>query len=126
MSYVWTEFDPEFDLPIRIFRYQSQAMRNPAWDNGQVRLVTYAYAVEIIRQYVFRRDEYACVHCGNMVTWESGEMHERQPRGQIRLTEDGEYQGGEISTENSETRCHDCHTGSNGVHNRNPIWHIIA
>src|SRR5712664_2656330 len=98
MSYAWTEFRSEFDLPIRIFRYQSQSMKDPAWDSGHVRLVTYAYAVEVIRQFVFRRDEYACVHCGDMVTWESGEMHERQPRGQIRLTADGEYRGGEIST----------------------------
>lgn len=126
MSYVWAEFDNEFDRPIRIFRYQSQAMKNPGWDSGHVRLSSFKYAVETIRRYVFQRDEYACVHCGDMVTWESGEMHERQPRGQIRQTDDGEYRGGEISVENSETRCHNCHTGIGGAHNRNPIWSSFA
>lgn len=121
MSYIYAELNAA-GAPIRIFRYTRQAMQNPAWDAGRVQLLAYRYAVEKIRLQIFLRDEYACVHCGGMVTWESGEMHERQPRGQIRQIENGEYQGGEISIENSETRCHECHTGRGGAHDRHPMW----
>ena len=66
-----------------------------------------AEAIEQIRRQVFERDAFICIHCGKVVTWEIGEMHERIWKGR----------GGEVSVENCETRCHACNMLE---HDRNP------
>lgn len=119
---VWVEIDPAKGGAIRIFRTQRQAVTSDAHTEGRVVQQPYALAVENIRWNVFARDEFACVHCAELVTWFSGEMHERQWRGQIRQITQFEYKGGEVSLENSETRCQKCHTGPGGAHDRNPRW----
>lgn len=120
-KFVYVEFDSAF-LPIRIFRNQEQAKRSDAWTWGMVKAWTRVMATSAIRRRVFERDDWACVHCGEPIDWQNGELHERWARGDIRLMESGEYQGGEISIENSETRCHNCHTGRGGAHDRHPQW----
>lgn len=106
----YVEFSSATGLPIRIFRTDKQAAASPAWDLGLVKEWNRAKAVTSIRRQVFERDGWACIHCATTVTWSTGEMNERQHRGQILQLESGEYHGGEISLDNSETLCHGCHT----------------
>jgi 5-methylcytosine-specific restriction endonuclease McrA len=86
--------------PVRIFRTEKDARADSGFDLGLVVRWIRANAVEIIRRAVFVRDDWTCTHCGNPVTWDTGEMHERQWRGR----------GGEISLENSTTLCQHCHS----------------
>lgn len=68
-------------------------------------------AVAIVRRRVFERSGGLCENCARPVTWESGHMHERKPRGK----------GGEISVKNSVFICAKCHLGPQGEHgNRRP------
>jgi hypothetical protein len=119
---VWVELSPHGCGAIRIFRTRTQAVTSSAYTEARVVQQPYYIAVSNIRALVMHRDQSACVHCGELVTWGSGEMHERQWRGQIKQISEFEYQGGEISVSNSETRCHNCHTGPGGAHDRNPKW----
>ena len=59
-------------------------------------------ATEQIRLAVFKRDGYACTHCGAPVCIGTGHMHERLHRGR----------GGEISVNNSTTLCGGCHANN--------------
>lgn len=63
-------------------------------------------AVREIRRQVFERQDYLCRHCPNLITWAAGEMNEIVPKGR----------GGEVSLDNCEALCHDCHQGRTGVH----------
>jgi hypothetical protein len=101
----------EFDTfgPIRIFRTEHAASQSQAWDLGMVKAWNRARATEAIRRRVFYRDGWLCVHCGNSITWETGHLHERQHRGEILEISENEWQGGEVSLANSETRCYHCH-----------------
>jgi hypothetical protein len=112
--FAYVEFDGG-GRPVTIFRTLEQATQSVSWDCGLVKAWSRRRAVGAIRRQVFDRDGWCCVHCGVNVTWQTGEMHERQPRGDIRKMDTG-YQGGFISLENSETRCRDCHTGPEGAH----------
>lgn len=107
-TFVYLEFDTA-GKPVRIFRTDKAAANSVAWDEHRVKLWHYARAVQEIRHAVFERDGWACIHCGNDVTWNTGHMHEKQARGDIREVEEGTYSGGEISLDNSETRCYNCH-----------------
>ena len=103
MTRVWVELAPGgLGQAIRIFRHAKAAYASPAWDDLRVALVDRAKATRDIRQAVFLRDNYTCTHCGAVVNWGSGEMHERQHRGR----------GGEMSLENSTTLCRTCHRDS--------------
>ena len=90
--------------PVRIFR-DRQWLNFPA---GQVVEMTKAGAVGSIREQVFEFSRnpltglFECTNCGRIITYKSGEMHERVPRGK----------GGEQSLENCEALCRQCHTGS--------------
>lgn len=101
---VWAELRGRIEDPhvIRSFKNRRVAvlasMSLPA-DNF-VAEVDKAEAAKDIRAQVFARDHYACTHCGRVVSWESGELHERRWRGR----------GGEMSLENSTTLCYDCHS----------------
>lgn len=101
----------EFDIagPIRIFRNKDLAVSSEAFNIGLVRQWSYSRAVKAIRRRVFERDGWACVHCSEPLTWQTAHMHERQSRGDIQLTPEGYYSGGEISLENSITLCSECH-----------------
>jgi len=99
---------------VRIFRTVKAAVSSPAWEENRVARIDRGIAVGQIRRRVFERDQYRCTTCDDFVTWESGEMHERNPRGK----------GGEVSLDNSTTLCHNCHTASDSsAHgNRKPQW----
>jgi hypothetical protein len=59
------------------------------------------------REQVYERDRHHCVKCGRYVTWEQMEMHHRAKNYGGRRWD---------NLDNLEVRCHDCHTGVNGVH----------
>jgi len=124
-KFVYVEFDSAF-RPIRIFRNREQAARYEAWTFNMVKIWSRTRATAALRRRVFDRDDWACVHCGTPFDWQTGEMHERWHRGDVRRLESGEYQGGEISMENSEARCRGCHTGPGGAHDRRPQWSEAA
>jgi len=79
-----------------------------------------AGAVESIRRQVFDRAAGHCEvpkdrkRCNAAITWESGEMHERQPRGMTG------FKRGEISVENSLAACKECHRREHA--NRRLVW----
>ena len=90
--------------PVRIFR-------NREWRDFPVESVVQMIkteAVRSIREQVFERAKNPltglceCHNCGRIITWKTGEMHEKIFRGK----------GGEQSLENCEARCRECHTGS--------------
>lgn len=112
MSIALVEFEAS-GKAIRIFREAWQAREVPAFDLGLVREHNLAEATKQIRDWVFARDEFACVACAESITTESGELHERQWRGRIE-ERDGKYYGGEVSRANSETRCFACHKETHG------------
>lgn len=94
---VRVQLSPE-GLPIRIFR-------NKDWrllPEEEVAILTKQEAVGKIRQAVYHRSNSFCERCGRRITWDSLEMHETLPKGK----------GGEVSLENCEALCHQCHTGS--------------
>lgn len=90
-----------------------------------------AEAVGHIRRQVFERDDYQCVHCGSFVVWEqnrvnSGEMDEKQARGDCQKRADGRYSSGEVSVANCQTLCRRCHTGPGGKQDRSPSFTKIV
>lgn len=96
-------------LPCRIFRDRS-------WRNfleDRIALMTKAEAVKYIREQVFVRSKNddgiaECEKCGRYITWGSMEMNEKKLRSL----------GGEVSLENCEALCQDCHqTGPDAFHN---------
>ena len=93
---VWVELSAAGRV-IRIFRNRRAAAETEL--AFPIDLVDRAVAVKDIRAAVFQRDGYACTHCGKVVTWETGHLHERVWRGR----------GGEMSLENSTTLCFACH-----------------
>ena len=101
----------ENGLPIRIFR-------DKHWLNYPTVEMTKAEAVGGIRKQVFRRcwnplsGNFECEKCGRTITWTSGEMNERVPKGS----------GGEVSLSNCEALCHSCHTGSPDSAHGNRRW----
>lgn len=108
----WVELDLPALNPIAIFKNQKQAILAGVTYGPMV----YGEAVEKIRRAVFERDQFACTHCGEDVTWggvRRGHMHERVWRGK----------GGQISVANSTTLCYNCHMNSPAGHgSRKPQW----
>jgi hypothetical protein len=109
---VWAELGEISGLPIRIFKNQKAASLRGSWD--RVAYILRSFAVTEIRRAIWLRDGKRCTHCGNTVTWQSMEMHERIWRGR----------GGEVSVVNGCTLCSDCHADSPvaGHGNRKPQW----
>jgi 5-methylcytosine-specific restriction endonuclease McrA len=102
--------------PVRIFR-------NKDWRDspaGQVVEMTKAEAVGSIREQVFARaknpltGQIECQTCGRTITWKSGEMNEIVAKGNHNL--------GEVSLENCEALCRECHTGSPDSAHGNRRW----
>lgn len=121
-TFEWVELGPT-GLAIRIFRSKKAAALYsimPSRGLGPepiIRQMERSVAVGQIRRQVFERDQFECVHCGQLVVWErgswnSGEMDERDSKGH----------GGEVSVENGQLLCHTCHQGPHGKHQRQPQW----
>ena len=99
-------------LPCRIFR-------DASWKTcDSIQIMDRGKAVGAIRAQVFDRAEtedsssYECERCGRTIRWENFEMHETIPKGS----------GGEVSLENCEALCHQCHTGSPDSAHGNRRW----
>jgi 5-methylcytosine-specific restriction endonuclease McrA len=110
-------------LPIRIFRDKSWRLL----PEDRVGLMTKEEAVGSIRDQVYERasrDSPAgggiaeCENCGRRITWKTFEMNERRPKGA-----GGGKTGGEVSLENCEALCHDCHQGSPDSAHGDRRWH---
>lgn len=86
--------------PIRIFR-QVKAAVEAALEGREIDIWPRPWAVEVIRQQVIARAQNACDRCGAVVDDDTGEMHETIPKGK----------GGEVSLDNCEWLCHECHQG---------------
>jgi len=110
LKFVWVEVDLCGD-PVRIFKNYKASLRLPEylvqrWPKG--------LAIRTIRSAIYKRSwdeggQAHCEKCGVGVTEDSGEMHEKNPRGK----------GGEISLENSVFICQNCHRKAHG----NRRWH---
>jgi hypothetical protein len=72
----------------------------------EVSVPDYRIYMSMFRRQVFERDGLRCVKCARSLTWDTGELHEKIPRGKT----------GDRTVENCELRCHDCHTGRKGAH----------
>lgn len=112
---IWAELGPT-GLAIRIFRNKRMAVLcqvNPSRGLAPepvIRQMRRDVATAQIRQQVFERDGWACVKCGQALSWALAEMDEKESRGR----------GGEVSVENGQTLCRPCHTGPGGKHDRHP------
>jgi len=108
-------------LPIRIFRDKS-------WKTCEsVQIMDRAHAVGSIRAQVFDRSEvdspaggelHECENCGRIITWETFEMNEKRPKGA-----GGGKTGGEVSLENCEALCSQCHQGNPDSAHGDRRWH---
>lgn len=110
-EFVTVELGPS-GLPIRIFHSRKLAHADPNTVTTEMRR---GAAVRLIRKQVFERAAGLCELCRrNRITEDTGEMHEKKPRG---LTK---FERGEISVENSVASCQNCHRREHA--NRNPRW----
>jgi 5-methylcytosine-specific restriction endonuclease McrA len=110
-------------LPIRIFRTKDWRLL-PA---EKVQVMDRGAAVGLIRKQVFERarvegprsfgDWFECERCGRRISLGTGEMNEKRPKGKA-----GGKTGGEVSLENCEALCHQCHTGSPDSAHGNRRW----
>jgi hypothetical protein len=80
-----------------------------------------AHAVRSVRWLIYERSKNddgnpECEWCGRNITWDTGHMHERVPRG----SRDDDGNAGEISVDNSVFLCWDCHLN---VAHANRRWH---
>ena len=95
-------------LPCRIFRDRSWR----SFPEDRIALMTKAEAVPSIRRRILERAENddgiaECERCGRYITWDSFEMNEKLLKSL----------GGEVSLENCEALCQDCHqTGPDAFH----------
>ena len=128
----YVQFGPT-GLVIQIFRNKKAAVMYVGNPNRGLALdpvlgqLEHKLAVGHVRKQVFERDGYICVHCGKAVVWESGlpnsgELDEKQARGDCQKGLDGHYHSGAISVANCQTLCHNCHQGQEGKHQRQPQW----
>jgi 5-methylcytosine-specific restriction endonuclease McrA len=91
----------KFGQVERIFRTTRAAVTFSLEHPQLVRTMPRREAVEAIRYRVFNRSQGNCEGCGEVITWETGEMNEKLARGK----------GGEQSYTNCEFLCHGCHQG---------------
>jgi len=113
---VKVELGPEGNV-IRIFRKDKAWLSCP---EDRLGVLPRAMAVKQIREQVYRRahrfngglPSAFCERCGRSISWTTMEMHETVPKGK----------GGEVSLENCEALCHQCHTGSSDSAHGNRRW----
>lgn len=96
---VYVEMDGEG--PVRIFKILREVFKPGIV--FPLEKMEYREAVGAIRMRVFKKANFRCERCGKIVTWNTGHMDEKVPRGH----------GGEISIFNSQCLCPDCHIGDN-------------
>lgn len=60
--------------------------------------------LKVLREAIFTRAGYRCEKCGEIVTWQNGEMDEIVPRGR----------GGKQTMDNCQLLCHACHMEKHG------------
>lgn len=95
----WVELDSRFQLPIRIFRNHKDAIKSVYYDEGRITEFSKKEAVRLIRKQIVDRSEGFCERCGERITSDTGEMDEKISKGEL----------GEVSVENCQFLCHDCH-----------------
>lgn len=103
-------------LPCRIFRDKSWKTCN------SVQIMDRGKAVGAIRTQVWDRSEtpdgwHECERCGRLIGWDTFEMNEKRPKGA-----GGGKTGGEVSLQNSEALCHQCHQGNPDSAHGNRRW----
>lgn len=104
MSYsepVWVELRD--GAPYRIVR---GGLQGEPSKGTKFQMMPRTDAVKAIRHEIFLRQMSACIRCGKVFTEDQMHMHERKFRSH----------GGEISLENSEGLCYECHLGRSGAH----------
>jgi hypothetical protein len=92
-------------VAVRIFKTHKAAIQSGVPEE-LLRWVVRAEAVGEIRKQVIARAHCNCDRCGRALTPDTGEMHETLPKGK----------GGEVSLDNCEWLCHDCHQGPDSAH----------
>lgn len=97
MRNVYVELD-ENGVFLRIIKKWKDACLIPP---DRLLSIRRADAVKQIRRLVFDRSEGDCDWCGECLTWDTGEMHEVESKGD----------GGDVSTTNCVFICHGCHQG---------------
>jgi hypothetical protein len=108
---VWVEIDPDTRYVVRIFKSQKQmVLQMPYAECGTTQQMLYKVAVWDVRHQCWLRSKGECELCGDTVTEQSGQMHERQHRGK----------GGEISVANSVFVCAKTHKREH--RDREPRW----
>lgn len=129
MSKYWVELGPT-GLAIRIFRTKKAAAIYQSTHEipfPVIRRMEYAQAAAQIRRQVYEKSYHKCAGCGKLLRYESGfpnsmEMDEVQARGKCEQISRFDYQSGEVSVENGQALCRDCHTGKGGKHDRSPSF----
>ena len=103
MSKVWVQLGDNGQA-VRIFRTQKEMFFECPVDCDAS--MERAIAVGQIRAQIWNRQNGVCAKCSTLLTKSGMHMHERKHRGR----------GGEISLENSEGLCYQCHLGARGAH----------
>lgn len=75
-------------------------------------------AIKTLREQIFLRCKDKCEFCGVRLDRQTGEMHEKHPRGELRHGNFGEY-----SMSNSVFLCRSCHTTGPAAAHSNRRWH---
>lgn len=113
MNLVQAQVDEQGKV-VRIFRTTREAVLYRVKFPEFVKTMPKELAVGDLRRQVFDRARWACEWCGCVLTWSTGEMNEKIPRGN----------GGEQSLENCNLLCADCHRApkASSMHG-NRRWH---
>ena len=102
---------------VRIFRDKSWR----DFPEDRVRIMDRSEAVGWIRMEVYERSRGlqgpSCERCGRQIAWNTFEMNEKRPKGA-----GGGKTGGEVSLENCEALCHQCHLGNKDSAHGNRMW----
>lgn len=100
---VLCEIDPLTRKLVRILRHGGTALfLRPE----QVVELPKIEAVSQIRRQVFEKYNNRCRHCDKLLTWQTGHCDEIIPKSKQ----------GEVSIENCQLLCADCHIGPKGKH----------
>jgi hypothetical protein len=103
MSKVWVQLGDNGEA-VRIFKNQKEMFFSCPVDREAC--MERSVATGQIRAAIWARQNGICIRCPNLLTSGGMHMHEKAHRGR----------GGDISLENSEGLCYQCHLGELGVH----------
>lgn len=119
MKMVWVQIDPDTQLAVRIFKNHKVAYTALIVDSAvhqaahellgveskvgptpeTLKHMDRGLAVSQIRRQVWNRQEGLCARCPEIIRWNGSHMHEKIHKGD----------GGEVSLENCELLCAECH-----------------